>query len=77
MLLESSDPDRLNENHHVYMDMALIGSSDDYVGADVILRWYERNIKIFVNVARLASESSDRILVLIGGGHLPLLTHFS
>lgn len=59
------------------MDMALIGSSDDYVGADVILRWYERNIKIFVNVARLASESSDRILVLIGGGHLPLLTHFS
>lgn len=76
LLLASSDPHRLGRNHQVYMDLALVGMNDDYIGADVILRWYERNMKIFVNISRLATSPTDRILVLIGGGHLPLLTHF-
>lgn len=76
LLLESSDMPRLMENHEVYMDMARIGRGAEYVGADVILRWYERNMKIFVNISRLAMSPNDHLLVLIGGGHLPLLTHF-
>lgn len=73
-LLEIGDPAK---SHHVYMDMALIGTDENYVGADVVLRWYERNIKIFVNIARLVESPDDRILIVIGGGHLPLLTHFA
>lgn len=76
-LLEIADPANVAKSHHVYMDLALVGAGDDYVGADVVLRWYERNIKIFVNIARLVESSNDRILVVIGGGHLPLLTHFA
>ena len=76
LLLESSDTTCLMEHHEVYMDMAQIGSGAEYVGADVILRWYERNMKIFVNISRLAVSPNERVLVLIGGGHLPLLTHF-
>jgi hypothetical protein len=34
-------------------------------------------MKIFLNIARLATSPDDRILVVIGGGHLPLLTHFA
>lgn len=75
-LLDSSDPDLLANGHRIYMDMAQIGEADNYVGADVILRWYERNMKIFVNLARLATSLEDRILVVIGAGHLPLLSHF-
>jgi hypothetical protein len=59
------------------MDLAQVGEGANYIGGDVVLRWYERNMKIFLNIARLATSPDDRILVVIGGGHLPLLTHFA
>ena len=76
MLLGLSDPGWLAADHSVYMDLAQVGGGDDYIGADVVLRWYERNLKIFVNLARLATAPDDRVVVLIGAGHLALLTHF-
>lgn len=76
LLIEASDMLSLAENHRVYMDLAQVGDGDNYIGADVILRWYERNMKIFVNICRLVSSPDDRVLVVIGGGHLPLLAHF-
>jgi len=75
-LLETNDPATRAGNHRVYMDLALIGQGSTYIGADVILRWYERNMKIFVNLSRIACSPDDRVLVVIGSGHLPLLTHF-
>ncbi|MBA2248236.1 MAG: hypothetical protein H0W23_08910 [Chloroflexia bacterium] len=75
-LLDSSDPDLLANGHRIYMDMAQIGEADNYVGADVILRWYERNMKIFVNLSRIISSPEDRVVVVIGAGHVPLLSHF-
>ena len=56
--------------------MARIGSSEDYVGADWVAGWYERNLKIFVNLTRIVNAPEDRILVIYGAGHLPLLTQF-
>lgn len=75
-LLEMNDMEAADVGHRAYADMALVGEGADYTGADVILRWYERNMKIFVNIARISKRSDDRILVVIGGGHLPLLSHF-
>jgi hypothetical protein len=72
-LIEYNDPD---QGHRIYMDMARIGLDDNYVGADVILRWYERNLKMFVNLSRLLDSPDQRLLVVVGAGHLPLLTHF-
>lgn len=76
LLLETNDPAELADNHRVYIDMAQVGKDGDYIGADVILRWYERNLKIFVNLTRLIISPDERVLVIIGAGHLPLLTHF-
>lgn len=68
-------PDAARE-HGPYLLMAQVGSAEDPVGADGVAAWYERNLKIFANVARLAGSPDDRILVLIGAGHGPLLREF-
>jgi hypothetical protein len=76
-LLETNDSASLADSHRIYMDLAQVGEGSNYIGGDVILRWYERNMKIFLNIARIATSPVDRVLVVIGGGHLPLLTHFA
>ena len=75
-LRESNDPRTLAGNHRAYMDMARIGDGPDYTGADVIMRWYERNMKMFVNLSRLADSPDDRVLLVVGWGPVPLLTHY-
>jgi hypothetical protein len=55
-----------------YLDMATVGARDGYVGARVVADWYERNLMIFANLARIA-EPGDRILLIIGQGHTPIL----
>lgn len=57
-----------------YMDMATVGAGDTYVGARVVSQWYERNLRIFAHVATLA-QPRDRILLIIGQGHVPILRH--
>jgi hypothetical protein len=75
-LRELDDPDALVASHRIYLDMSRIGEDANYVGADVILRWYERNMKMFVNLARLVESPEERVLVNVGAGHVPLLAHF-
>ena len=52
-----------------------VGGSGDYVGADMGSAWYNRNLRIFSNIIRLPSQANERILVIIGGGHVPILQH--
>jgi len=53
-----------------------VGGHGDYSGADMRSAWYNRNLRIFTNLLRLQSEGEERILVVIGAGHAPLLRHF-
>lgn len=76
LLLDASDPTTLAGDHRAYMGLARVGHDNDYIGADVVLRWYDRNLKIFVNLRRILNSPHDRVLVLIGAGLLPLLCHF-
>jgi hypothetical protein len=75
-LRETDAPEGLVESHRVYLDMAQIGEGMNHIGADVVIRWYERNLKMFVNLTRLIESDGERVLLVVGGGHLPLLTHF-
>ena len=59
----------------MYQLMSRIGKDTSYVGADIAADWYRRNIRIYANILRLI-EPGDRVLVLIGGGHRPLLRQF-
>ena len=76
ILLQLNAPDTLAESHRVYMDLAQVGAGNERIGAEVVMRWYERNMMMFVNLARLASAPNERVLVVVGAGHVPLLTHF-
>lgn len=71
-LRERNDPERIAAEHGIYMRFARVGAGDNYVGADLVSKWYERNIRIFSNLQRIA-EPGDRILVIFGSGHAAIL----
>ena len=75
-LLGTNTPEAMAESHQVYMGLAQVGEGNNYIGAEVVLRWYERNMMMFVNISRLATHLESRVLVVVGGGHLPLLRHY-
>lgn len=68
-------PDMLWETYAPYMRMATVGSDSVYVGLRPVVNYYERNLRIFANVQRIA-EPGDRILLIFGSGHAPFLRQF-
>ena len=65
-----------DSSHGYYLLQAQVGTTEEPVGADMVADWYMRNLKIFANIARLAEEGDERIVVLIGAGHGTLLRRF-
>ena len=52
------------------------GSNREPIGADkFISRYYNRNLRIYSNVQRIVTSSSDRVLILYGNTHLYILKH--
>ena len=50
-----------------------MGADTSYPGATMVARWYERNLKIASNILRVIDSPSDRVLVVIGAAHAPIL----
>lgn len=73
ILSDMNAPEFERLGHGLYMTLLRIGKNDKYVGADLVAAWYERNLKIATNVIRIADAPDDRILILIGAGHAPLI----
>ncbi|GBD32476.1 hypothetical protein HRbin33_01441 [bacterium HR33] len=72
ILRSLNEPERLARDQATYMRFAGVGAGNSYVGAELVSKWYRRNIHIFANLKRIA-EPGDRILVIIGSGHAPIL----
>lgn len=72
ILRMANDPAKLANDHAAYVRFARVGAGDSYVGADLLSKWYDRNIRIFTNLQRVA-EPGERVLVIIGAGHAPIL----
>ena len=64
---------RADSAHGIYMAALRVGTDTSYVGANVTARWYERNLKIASNVLRTIDSPTDRVLVIIGAAHAPIL----
>lgn len=68
-LRQHNDTSLMDENQALYNYMAEIGKDSMYAGADMLVGWYERNLKMAMNLVRIASDPSDRVLVIVGSGH--------
>ncbi|MEM8888567.1 MAG: DUF5694 domain-containing protein [Bacteroidota bacterium] len=73
ILARHNDPERLKAGHGMYISMLQIGKGKDYPGATLVSEWYERNIKIHANLTRIVDQEEERILVIFGSGHAPIL----
>lgn len=69
-----NEPENVRRTHEPYAVQATVGEGDNYIGARAVGDWYERNLKIFANLARVAAPG-DRVLLIIGAGHTPILRH--
>lgn len=73
LLLNSEEYCRLS--HGPYLTWA-DQSPGDYTMPDHISGWwYDRNLRIFANLKRITESPEDRILVIFGAGHVPILRH--
>jgi hypothetical protein len=51
--------------------------SDEKEGPDALsMFWFNRNLRIFRNIQRIETNEDDRILILFGAGHIPILKWF-
>jgi hypothetical protein len=64
---------RADSAHGIYLAALRVGADTSYPGATVAARWYERNLRIAANILRVIDSPSDRVLVLIGAAHGPIL----
>ncbi len=71
----------LNSDEHLAVDHGMYLSWLDSVPGDYTMPdhitswWYDRNLRIFANLKRITESPDDRILVVFGAGHMPILKH--
>lgn len=58
---------------NLYLQLARVRGGETFVGADVLAGWYQRNFRIFANLARVIDSPEDRLLVIYGAGHSAIL----
>ncbi|MDE0635706.1 MAG: DUF5694 domain-containing protein [Candidatus Poribacteria bacterium] len=77
LYIRDNKPEGRRAEHQLYLQMARVGLKDQYLGANWVGHiWYTRNLKIFVNLTRITESADDRILLIIGAGHVYLVQHF-
>lgn len=67
------------EMHHRWDVISNLNPGDGpnlYSNTDLATNWYKRNLRIFTNLLE-ATAPGDRVLVLIGAGHMKLLRDFA
>lgn len=75
ILCRANEAGALLEGHGYYMVGPIkIGAGNEYPGVDYVMHWFNRNLRIFANIQRI-TEPGDRLLLIIGGGHVPILRH--
>lgn len=74
--LENAEENILAGHGIYFTGFFRIGGEESYVGVDYVTGWwYNRNLRIFRNIQRITESAEDRIVVIIGSGHLPILRH--
>jgi hypothetical protein len=69
-LLYMNDDKQVAQDVGFYLREARLGDPGDYAGPDLLASWYQRNIRIYNNIAKIIESPNDRVLVIYGAGHL-------
>jgi len=73
-LLYLNSAERIRVGHGAYLIGSFkFGRDLQYLGPDDGTSWYNRNLRIFSNLQALTSGPNERILLIIGAGHVPIL----
>lgn len=65
-------------DHAGYLEMLLPDEGVAIYGrADLVTNWYKRNLRMFANVNRVTQFPGDRVLLIVGSGHLKILSDFA
>ncbi|WP_416150313.1 DUF5694 domain-containing protein [Salipaludibacillus sp. HK11] len=72
----TNQKERIQIEHELYLHIAQIGEGIDYVGIDWVRWWYQRNLIIYNNIIKIIENSNERILLVIGGAHVHLVSQF-
>jgi hypothetical protein len=75
-LLYLNSADRLRTGHgHYVLSYLGLGVDEEFPGTDSLTGWwYNRNLRIYSRILR-TMEPGDRLLLLIGAGHVPIIQH--
>ena len=78
-MLYNMNLEELNDIGHglYFRSLVPIVEGQDYAGADMVNTWYHRNLRIFSNLHKISNSPGDRIFVIYGAGHIPLLQRFA
>lgn len=77
LLATMNTADALAARHRRYFDYAMLSDDSDAPGANWLANWHGRNLRIFARLVRIADDPGDRVLVVYGAGHAPLLHQFA
>jgi hypothetical protein len=72
-----NDPVQIENDHAGYFYLLRVGEGTEYVGANWLAAWYNRNFKIVANIIRIIDSPRDRVLAIYGAGHLKLLNQIA
>ena len=78
MYIRDNEPEGIRVDHQMYLRwIARIGLNDEYPGANWVSHsWYDRNLKIYVNLTRITESADERLLLIIGAAHVYLVQQF-
>ena len=76
-----ADPDQpaglvFDKKSEAGVETMMIGVEAQNIGAELVGKWYTRNIKIFSKIVRAIDKEDERILVIFGQGHIRPIKHF-
>jgi hypothetical protein len=69
-LLYMNSDESVAEDVGFYYRQAEFGEHWDWAGADLVSDWFRRNMRIYSNVVQLIASPNERVLVIVGAGHL-------